>query len=212
MQAKRTTEVIGIASGKGGVGKTTLSANLAVALAMAGKSVMLLDADLGLANAQIALGCQAQFNLSHVIAGEKSLKEIIVTSRQGVKLVPGASGVHHMAAISPAVTAGIVQAFSELDDEIDYLLENDIIRVIKELSSEFPWFADLDDVRKDAMIDISFNLGATKLRGFTRALAAMQIADYDTAAHEFLNSRWASQVGNRATELVEIIKTGTYSL
>ena len=98
------------------------------------------------------------------------------------------------------------------DDEIDYLLENDIIRVIKELSSEFPWFADLDDVRKDAMIDISFNLGATKLRGFTRALAAMQIADYDTAAHEFLNSRWALQVGNRATELVEIIKTGTYSL
>ena len=122
MQAKRTTEVIGIASGKGGVGKTTLSANLAVALAMAGKSVMLLDADLGLANAQIALGCQAQFNLSHVIAGEKSLKEIIVTSRQGVKLVPGASGVHHMAAISPAVTAGIVQAFSELDDEFDYLI------------------------------------------------------------------------------------------
>jgi len=122
MQAKRKTEVIGIASGKGGVGKTTLSANLAVALAMQNKSVMLLDADLGLANAQIALGCQARYNLSHVISGEKSLKEIIVTSRQGVKLVPGASGVHHMAAISPAITAGIVQAFSELDEEIDYLI------------------------------------------------------------------------------------------
>ncbi len=119
---KRKTEVIGIASGKGGVGKTTLSANLAVALTMMGKQVMLLDADLGLANAQIALGCQTQHNLSHVIAGEKTLKEIIVTSRQGVKLVPGASGVHHMAAISPAITAGIVQAFSELDDEIDYLI------------------------------------------------------------------------------------------
>ncbi len=122
MQAKRKTEVIGIASGKGGVGKTTLSSNLAVALTMMGKSVMLLDADLGLANAQIALGCQTQHNLSHVIAGEKSLKDIIVTSRQGVKLVPGASGVHHMAAVSPAVTAGIVQAFSELDDDIDYLI------------------------------------------------------------------------------------------
>lgn len=122
MQAKRKTEVIGIASGKGGVGKTTLSVNLAVALSMQDKRVMLLDADLGLANTQIALGCPAEFNLSHVIAGEKSLKEIIVTSRQGVKLVPGASGVHHMAAISPAITAGIVQAFSELDDEIDYLI------------------------------------------------------------------------------------------
>ena len=121
-QTKRRTEVIGIASGKGGVGKTTLSSNLAVALSMMGKQVMLLDADLGLANAQIALGCQTQYNLSHVIAGEKSLKEVIVTSRQGVKLVPGASGVHQMAAISAPVTAGIVQAFSELDDEIDYLI------------------------------------------------------------------------------------------
>ena len=118
-QTKRRTEVIGIASGKGGVGKTTLSSNLAVALSMMGKQVMLLDADLGLANAQIALGCQTQYNLSHVIAGEKSLKEVIVTSRQGVKLVPGASGVHQMAAISAPVTAGIVQAFSELDDEIE---------------------------------------------------------------------------------------------
>ena len=125
MQAKtvkRNTEVIGIASGKGGVGKTTLSTNLAVALTMMNKKVMLLDGDLGLANAQIALGCQTQYNLPHVSAGAKTLKEIIVTSRQGVLLVPGASGVHEMAAISPAITAGIVQAFSELDDDIDYLI------------------------------------------------------------------------------------------
>ena len=122
MSTKRKTEVIGIASGKGGVGKTTLSVNLSVALSMMGKSVMLLDGDLGLANAQIALGCQAPFNLSHVIAGQKTLKEIIVTSRTGVKLVPGASGVYHMADLSPAITAGIVQSFSELDEEIDYLI------------------------------------------------------------------------------------------
>jgi lysozyme len=55
------------------------------------------------------------------------------------------------------------------DDEVNYLLENDILRVLKELSSEYPWFNDLDDVRKDAMIDISFNLGATRLRGFQKA-------------------------------------------
>lgn len=122
MSTKRKTEVIGIASGKGGVGKTTLSVNLAVALSMMGKSVMLLDGDLGLANAQIALGCQTPFNLSHVISGQKTLKEIIATSRTGVKLVPGASGVHHMADLSPAITAGIVQSFSELDVEIDYLI------------------------------------------------------------------------------------------
>ena len=96
------------------------------------------------------------------------------------------------------------------DDEVDYLLENDIKRVIKELSSEYPWFNSLDDVRKDAMIDISFNLGATRFRGFRRALAAMEVADYTTAAKEFLDSKWSRDVKGRATELCYMIETGNY--
>ena len=96
------------------------------------------------------------------------------------------------------------------DDEVDYLLENDIARVIKELSSEYPWFNTLDDVRKDAMIDISFNLGATRLRGFKRALAAMEVADYKTAAKEFLDSKWSRDVKGRATELCYMIEMGSY--
>ena len=96
------------------------------------------------------------------------------------------------------------------DDEVDYLLENDIIRVVKELSSEYPWFKDLDDVRKDAMIDISFNLGATRFRGFKRALAAMEVADHTTAAKEFLDSKWSRDVKGRATELCYMIETGNY--
>jgi lysozyme len=95
-------------------------------------------------------------------------------------------------------------------DEVDYLLENDIVRVIKELSSEYPWFKDLDDVRKDAMIDISFNLGATRLRGFKRALAAMEVADYKMAAKEFLDSKWSRDVKGRATELCYMIEMGSY--
>ena len=96
------------------------------------------------------------------------------------------------------------------DDEVDYLLENDIARVIKELSSEYPWFNTLDDVRKDAMIDISFNLGATRLRGFKRALAAMEVADYKTATKEFLDSKWSRDVKGRATELCYMIEMGSY--
>ena len=96
------------------------------------------------------------------------------------------------------------------EDEVNYLLENDIVRVIKELSSEYPWFKDLDDVRKDAMIDISFNLGATRLRGFKRALAAMEVADYTTAAKEFLDSKWSRDVKGRATELCYMVETGNY--
>jgi flagellar biosynthesis protein FlhG len=116
------TEVIGIASGKGGVGKTTASVNLAVALQMAGHKVMLFDADLGLANAQIALGCRCPYNLSHFLSGEKTLQEIIVTTRAGVKLVPGASGLQEMAALNDMQAARIVQAFSALDEQIDYLI------------------------------------------------------------------------------------------
>jgi len=98
------------------------------------------------------------------------------------------------------------------EDEVDYLLENDIARVIKELSSEYAWFNDLDDVRKDAMIDISFNLGATRLRGFKKALAAMEVADYDLAAKEFLDSKWSRDVKGRAHELASMIATGEYLL
>ena len=116
------TQVIGIASGKGGVGKTTVSANLAVSLASMGKRVMLFDADLGLANAQLALGCRAKYNFSHVLSGEKTLQEIIVDGPMGVQLVPGSSGIQLMASLSIAETAGIIQSFSEIEDALDYLI------------------------------------------------------------------------------------------
>ena len=96
------------------------------------------------------------------------------------------------------------------DDEVDYLLQNDIDRVSRELNSEYEWFAGLDDVRQDAMIDISFNLGQTRLRAFKNALAAMAKGDWRAAADEFMDSRWSGQVGNRAKELTEMIRTGSY--
>ena len=95
-------------------------------------------------------------------------------------------------------------------DEVDYLLVNDIKRVQDELTRSYPWFARLDDVRRDAMVDICFNIGLTRLRGFVNALAAMSRSQYEIAADEFMDSRWSEQVGNRAVEVTDMIRTGEY--
>ena len=96
------------------------------------------------------------------------------------------------------------------DDEIEYLLANDIRRVREELDDTYFWFAALNEARKDAMIDISFNLGQTRLRGFVKALEAMSREQFDVAADEFMDSRWASQVGTRAIRVTEMIRSGEY--
>jgi len=95
------------------------------------------------------------------------------------------------------------------DDEIDYLLENDIQRCYRELLV-FPWFIDLEPVRQDAMVNLCFNLGITTLKKFSNALASMEAGAYSDAAEHFLDSRWASQVGNRAQEVAHMIRTGEY--
>ena len=95
-------------------------------------------------------------------------------------------------------------------DEVDFLLVNDIERVQNELDRNYPWFANLDEVRRDAIIDICFNIGLTRLRGFVNALAAMSRGQYEIAADEFMDSRWSQQVGNRAVEVTEMIRTGEY--
>lgn len=115
-------KVIAVASGKGGVGKTNITVNLGVALASQGRQVLLLDADLGLANIDVMLGLHPQYNLMHVLDGSQSLQDIIVEGPAGLKIIPAASGVQKMAELSPAEHAGMIQAFSEMEQHIDVLL------------------------------------------------------------------------------------------
>ena len=96
------------------------------------------------------------------------------------------------------------------EDEIDYLLQNDIDRITTELDFEYGWFSDLNEARQDAMIDISFNLGQTRLRKFQKALTAMAQSNWNTAADEFMDSKWAQQVGTRAIRVTEMIRSGEY--
>lgn len=118
----RPARVIAVTSGKGGVGKTTVSINLAMAMASLGREVMLLDADLGLANVDVMLGLKPARNLAHVIDGVCGLGEIILAGPGGIKILPGSSGIQRMADLSAAEHAGLVYAFSELADLADVLI------------------------------------------------------------------------------------------
>jgi len=115
-------KVIAVTSGKGGVGKTNVAVNLAVGLAEAGQSVLLFDADLGLANVDIALGLKPQYDIQHVLSGERSLDDILLTGPAGIRVIPAASGVARMAALSPEEQAGLVRAFSSLALPVDTLI------------------------------------------------------------------------------------------
>ncbi|MDH5444599.1 MAG: MinD/ParA family protein [Gammaproteobacteria bacterium] len=115
-------QVIAVTGGKGGVGKTNVSVNLAMSAAASGKDVVLFDADLGLANIDVLLGIYPKHTLRDVLDGDMSLEEIIVEGPAGVKIIPAASGIQNMAQLSPAQHAGLIQAFSELSMNVDMLI------------------------------------------------------------------------------------------
>lgn len=122
LNSSRPVKVIAVTGGKGGVGKTTVSTNLAVCIAAAGRDVMLVDADLGLANVDVLLGVHSRFHLGHVVSGQCTLEDAIVTGPHGLQIVPAASGMRHMAGLSAAEHAGIIRAFSDLYHRVDVLV------------------------------------------------------------------------------------------
>lgn len=122
MGSTRPVQVIAVTGGKGGVGKSNLSVNLSIALAEMRRRVVLLDADLGLANVDVLLGLKADKNLADVLSGECSLKEILVTGPAGIKVVPASSGVQQMASLGAQQHAGLIHAFSELSHDLDVLV------------------------------------------------------------------------------------------
>ncbi len=119
---KKPVKVVAVCSGKGGVGKTNVAANLAVALGARGRNTFLLDADLSLANVDVLLGLQPRFNLSHVVAGEADLASTILRGPHNIRIVPAASGKFSMTDLKPAAQVGIIQAFSDLPLQPDVLI------------------------------------------------------------------------------------------
>lgn len=114
--------VIAITSGKGGVGKTHTTVNLGLALVKAGKRVLILDGDLGLANVNILLGFKPQKTLEQVMAGSAELREVIVKDPSGLDIIPASSGVPELTNLSEAERLSLVDAFDDFASEYDYLL------------------------------------------------------------------------------------------
>lgn len=115
-EGKTKTRVIAVASGKGGVGKTNISTNMAIAYANLGKRVVLMDADLGLANVNVVLGIIPKYNLYHLIRRQKTMNEIIMDTNYGIRIVAGASGFSKIANLNEEERQGFVEELSELSN------------------------------------------------------------------------------------------------
>jgi flagellar biosynthesis protein FlhG len=115
-------QVIAITGGKGGVGKTSVAVNLASALAKLKRRVVLLDGDLGLANADVFLGLSPRYTLAHVLSGERTLDEVLIEAPQGFQLIPAAAGAADLAQLGVAEHVGLVRAFSALAARLDVLI------------------------------------------------------------------------------------------
>jgi flagellar biosynthesis protein FlhG len=114
--------VIAVTSGKGGVGKTNIVGNLALAFARMGKRVMILDADLGLANIDILFRINPQYNLGHVITGEKALADILADGPEGIRIIPAGSGFADFTHLTEGQKLNLLSEFESLDESIDILL------------------------------------------------------------------------------------------
>jgi len=114
--------VISVTSGKGGVGKTNIVTNLGFALSRAGKKVLVLDADLNLANVDILLGLTPRYNLHHVFMGEKSLEEVLINGPAGLLILPASSGIMELADLTEHQRLYFLSEMDALSREIDFML------------------------------------------------------------------------------------------
>jgi len=113
--------VIAVTSGKGGVGKTNIVANAAVSLSRMGKRVIIIDADVGLANIDIIFNLRPEFNIRHVISSEKTLKEVMVQSKHGVRILPGGSGFSDLTRLGEGEKLNLLTEFETLSDQADII-------------------------------------------------------------------------------------------
>ena len=120
--ARRTTRTLTVAAGKGGVGKTTVAVNLAMAMSMAGHDVMLFDADMSVANVDVQLGLTPLRHVGHMLEGNCTLQDLIISGPHGLKVIPGGSGARRLAQMCNGEHAAVIRAFDDLILPPEYLV------------------------------------------------------------------------------------------
>jgi flagellar biosynthesis protein FlhG len=113
---------IAVTSGKGGVGKTNIALNLAIALARLDAAVCVIDANLGLGNIDLLCGLNGYWNLAHVVSGARNLRDVILSGPEGIEVIPGASGLTEAADWSPAAEADVFRQLEDYEETRDYLI------------------------------------------------------------------------------------------
>lgn len=121
-ELSKSPHVIAITGGKGGVGKTSIAINLAIALSRTGSKVCLFDGDTSLANINVMLGLYPGFTLEHLFTGERSIQEIVITGPEGIQIVPGASGIASCVELDVGQQQRLVTSIRSIEKHYDYLL------------------------------------------------------------------------------------------
>lgn len=116
------SRVITISSGKGGVGKTNFSINLAIYIASQGKKVVIIDADFGLANVEVLLGIRPQYNFYHLLRGERTISEVMMDTEYGIKFISGGSGLRELATLNNAEIKYFIEQFEYIDKIADIII------------------------------------------------------------------------------------------
>jgi flagellar biosynthesis protein FlhG len=171
--ARRTTRTIAVAGGKGGVGKTTVAVNLAMSMAMAGRDVMLLDADMGVANIDVQLGLTPARHVGHMLEGHCTLQDLIMPAQNGLRVIPGGSGVRRLAKMGNGEHAAVIRSFDELIQPPEFL----VVDTAAGVADNVAMFAAAAD---DVLIVV-----CDELASLTDAYALIKILAHDFGVRRF---------------------------